>query len=90
MNKNQLITLLSQRTNLQKKDCNLMVDSLFDIIYKNTLVGESTCIGKMGKFYYKEIKAHFVNNVKFNRKFFVPNKILPIFKPSQHFKRALY
>lgn len=90
MDKKQLINELSKKTSLQKKDCNLMVNSLFDIIYKNLLVGEATCIGKMGRFYFRQIKAHYINNHKYNRSYFVPDKIIPVFKASKYFKKSLY
>ena len=62
MTKNQLVTELAERTSLDKKSTNAVLEALTAVVTENVSSGGAVAIQGLGKFYCRERKARTVRN----------------------------
>lgn len=89
MNKQSLAKKLSQRTMLNQKEANNLIEELFDLILEEVSNGEEVAIVGVGKFYPYQHKPRPVRNPKTQKEMVLEPYISLRFKPSNVVKDLL-
>ena len=89
MNKADLITMLSEKENIQLKVAKVIVDLLFDGMKDSLSRGERIEIRGFGSFVVKNYGSYRGRNPKTGRSVDVPPKRLPFFKVGKELKEMV-
>ena len=83
MTKADLVDAVSRVTELNRKDSEIVVESLFESIVKALKSGDKLEVRGFGSFRIRERRARQGRNPKTGEKVNVPEKRVPYFKPSK-------
>ena len=86
MTKADLVDAVSRVTELNRKDSEIVVESLFESIVKALKRGDKLEVRGFGSFRIRERRARQGRNPKTREKVNVPEKRVPYFKPSKELK----
>ena len=86
MTKADLVDAVSRVTELNRKDSEIIVESLFESIVKALKSGDKLEVRGFGSFRIRERRARQGRNPKTGEKVNVPEKRVPYFKPSKELK----
>ncbi len=89
MNKSQLITEVSEKSEMKKKDVELIVDTMINAIYDRLKAKDKVTISGFGTFETKHRQERNGVNPKTGEKIIVTEAILPIFKAGKTFKEEV-
>mgnify|MGYP000876367597 FL=1 len=89
MNKSQLISVVAEKTEKKKKDVELIVDTMINIIYDTLKERDKVTISGFGTFETKHRRERNGVNPKTGEKIIVTEAILPIFKAGKTFKEEV-
>ncbi|HEV2176440.1 MAG TPA: HU family DNA-binding protein [Terriglobia bacterium] len=86
MTKADLIEEVVQATEMNRKDSEVIVETVFESIVKSLRAGAKIEIRGFGSFRTRERKARVGRNPKTGARVEVPAKTIPFFKPSKELK----
>ncbi|SIT11389.1 HU family DNA-binding protein [Alicyclobacillus vulcanalis] len=89
MNKRDLIRKTAEGTGLSQKDCEAVINALFDTIRKTVESGEKVQIIGFGTFELRERAARTARNPRTGEAVEVPARRVPAFKPGAELKQAV-
>lgn len=89
MNKKEFVTEVYSKCGLTKKDCELCLDVILDVIKSALSSGESVTLTNFGKFKITKTKAKSMYNFKEKKPTMVQAKKMPIFRASENLKRIV-
>lgn len=89
MNKRDLIRKTAEETGLSQKDCEAVINALFDTIRKTVESGEKVQIIGFGTFELRARAARTARNPRTGEAVEVPARRVPVFKPGAELKQAV-
>lgn len=89
MNKRDLIQKTAEETGLSQKDCEAVINTLFDTIRKTVESGEKVQIIGFGTFELRARAARTARNPRTGEAVEVPARRVPVFKPGAELKQAV-
>lgn len=89
MNKSELITEVSEATELSKKDVTKVVDAVFDAISKALQNGDKVQLVGFGNFEVRERSARKGRNPQTGEEIEIPASKVPAFKPGKALKDGI-
>ena len=89
MNKNELVSAISESTELSKKDAEAAVNAMLDAITAALQEGDKVQLVGFGSFEVKKRKARKGLNPRTKEKIDIPASIVPLFKPGKILKSAV-
>ncbi len=90
MTKSELVEKLAERMEyLTKKDCELIVDTIFDSMKEALKRGEKIEIRGFGSFTIRVRRAKEGRNPKTGEKVFIPEKRVPFFKVGKELREMI-
>lgn len=89
MNKDEMVNILSQRTGFMKKDSEVMLDAVFQIITEALAAGDKVQIANFGTFEVKHRAPRTGRNLRANVPVPIPAKQVPSFKPGKVLKTLI-
>lgn len=89
MIKSELIERLAQETRLGKNDAKVVVETIFDTIAQTLAEGGRVELRNFGILSLKTRKPRMGRNPKTGEQVFVPEKVVPYFKPGKAVINAL-
>lgn len=89
MNKSQLISIVSEKVDMKKKDVELVVDTMINTIYSTLKENDKVTISGFGTFETKFRRERNGVNPKTGEKIVVEEAVLPIFKAGKSFKEEV-
>ncbi len=89
MTKADLVERIYEETGLTKKDIALVVDHLIEVISESLATGNNIEIRGFGSFKVKERKGRIARNPRTGEPVEVPNRMVPVFKPSKELKNRV-
>ena len=81
MKKNELVSIVSEKCGITKKDCMLVLESMLDTITETLADGEDVMLFGFGKFEVREYKERNCFNPATNKVEIVKGSKQPCFKP---------
>lgn len=89
MNKNELLTKMSERSEKTKKDLGEMLEAFTEVIMEAVANGDKVQITDFGTFERIERKARTGRNPRTKEEIQIPETLAPKFKPSKNFKERV-
>lgn len=89
MNKEEMVGVLSQRTQVTRKEAETAIDTIFEIITDTLSVGDKVQIVGFGAFDVKNRAPRVGRNPKANVPINIPARKMPVFKPGKSLKEAV-
>ena len=89
MNKGELVTVMSEKSNLSKKDCEAALDAFISAIGDALKNGDKVQLVGFGAFEVKERAARTARNPRTGEPMEIPASKLPTFKPGKALKEAV-
>ncbi|MBR2568756.1 MAG: HU family DNA-binding protein [Paenibacillus sp.] len=89
MNKSELITEVSETTELSKKDVTKVVDAVFDAISNALQTGDKVQLVGFGNFEVRERSARKGRNPQTGEEIEIPASKVPAFKPGKALKDGI-
>ena len=89
MTKNDLISQLSAKAGLSKKEAKIALDTTFELIISGVKKSGKVGITGFGTFMARKQKATDRVNPQSGQKMRIPSKTVPKFKPGKQFKEAV-
>lgn len=89
MNKTELITRISEKTELSKKDAEIVINAFIDVVGDALVSGEKITITGFGSFEVVERAARIGRNPRTGKSIQIPKSKSPKFKPSKNLKEAI-
>lgn len=89
MNKTELITRISEKTELSKKDAETAINAFIDIVADALVSGEKITITGFGSFEVVERAARIGRNPRTGKSIPIPKSKSPKFKPSKNLKETV-
>ena len=89
MNKKELITSMSEKTELTKKDVESVLNAFIEAVEESLEDGEKVQLTGFGTFEPRERKARIGRNPKTGEEIQIPKTIVPAFKVSKTFKERI-
>lgn len=86
MDKKKLIDALSQRVGISKRDSEIVIDAVFEIITNTLETGSKVKVPNFGIFEVKARAARTGRNPKADTPVYIPAKKVPYFTPSKVLK----
>jgi len=86
MTKAELVNRVSKRTELNKRDAEVMVQTVLDSIIESLQGGDKVELRGFGSFRLRERASRIGRNPKTGEKVNVPSKRVPYFKPGKDLK----
>ena len=86
MNKTELVTAVSEKSGISKKDAERAVSATFDMITAELAKGEKVQISGFGAFEVKEREARVGRNPRTKEAIQIPASKAPVFKASKALK----
>ena len=89
MNKSELINAVAEKAGISKKDAEVAISSLLDVIIENVANGEEIRIVGFGTFERRERKERVGSDPRTGEKIQIAASKVPAFKPGKSFKEAV-
>jgi nucleoid DNA-binding protein len=89
MTKAELVEKIAEKTGLTRTDVAVIVDGFLDAIKQAMKEGNNIEIRGFGTFKIKSRKARKARNPRTGEEVPVPDRIVPVFKPSNEFKELI-
>ena len=89
MNKSDLISAVSEKTSLQKKDVESVITAALDAVTAALAEGEEVRLSGFGAFEVKHRQARIGRNPKTKEAIHIPATKVPAFKPGKALKEAV-
>lgn len=89
MNKAELISVVAKKTNLTKKETELVLTTILETIIDVVASGEKLTLVGFGSFEIRERKSREGRNPKTGEKILIPASKLPAFSVGKFFKKRL-
>ena len=89
MTKAELVSRVSKRTDLNKRDAEVMVQTVLDSIIDSLQSGDKVELRGFGSFRLRERAPRIGRNPKTGEKVNVPSKRVPYFKPGKDLKALI-
>lgn len=89
MTKAELVNRVSKRTDLNKRDAEVMVQTVLDSIIESLQSGDKVELRGFGSFRLRERAPRVGRNPKTGEKVNVPSKRVPYFKPGKDLKSLI-
>ncbi|MBN1859459.1 HU family DNA-binding protein [Candidatus Bipolaricaulota bacterium] len=89
MNKAELAEKLAAKAGLTKKGAYQVIDGIIDVITESLTKSEAVNLTGFGKFEVRSRKATTRINPQSGKKFKVPAKVVPAFKPGKNLKETV-
>jgi len=89
MTKAELVNRVSKRTDLNKRDAEVMVQTVLDSIIESLQGGDKVELRGFGSFRLRERAPRIGRNPKTGEKVSVPSKRVPYFKPGKDLKALI-
>ena len=89
MNKKELITSISEKTKLTKKDVELALNAFIETIEETLENGEKVQLTGFGTFEPRQRKARIGRNPKTGEELEIPASVVPVFKVGKAFKERV-
>lgn len=89
MTKAELVNRVSKRTDLNKRDAEVMVQTVLDSIIESLQNGDKVELRGFGSFRLRERAPRVGRNPKTGEKVNVPSKRVPYFKPGKDLKSLI-
>ena len=89
MNKNELVSAISEKSGLTKKDVGLFVDTFTDVVVETLTNGDDVSLSGFGKFEVRTRAARNGVNPQTKEKITIESKKAPAFKAGKNFKDAV-
>ena len=89
MNKKELITSISEKTELTKKDVELALNAFIETIEETLENGEKVQLTGFGTFEPRQRKARMGRNPKTGEELEIPASVVPAFKVGKAFKERI-
>lgn len=89
MTKAELVEKIAEKTGLTRTDVAVIVDGFLDAIKQAMKEGNNIEIRGFGTFKIKPRKARKARNPRTGEEVPVPDRIVPVFKPSNEFKELI-
>jgi integration host factor subunit beta len=89
MTKAELVNRVSKRTDLNKRDAEVMVQTVLDSIIESLQSGDKVELRGFGSFRLRERASRIGRNPKTGEKVNVPSKRVPYFKPGKDLKTVI-
>lgn len=89
MTKAELVNRVSKRTDLNKRDAEVMVQTVLDSIIESLQGGDKVELRGFGSFRLRERASRIGRNPKTGEKVNVPSKRVPYFKPGKDLKTVI-
>ena len=89
MNKTELITRISEKTELSKKDAEIAINAFIDVVVDTLVSGEKITITGFGSFEVVERAARTGRNPRTGKSIPIPKYKSPKFKPSKNLKETV-
>lgn len=89
MTKAELVNSVSKKTDLNKKDAEVMVQTVLDSIIESLQGGDKVELRGFGSFRLRERAPRIGRNPKTGEKVNVPSKRVPYFKPGKDLKALI-
>ena len=86
MNKKELVNIIYSKISVPKKDCELVVDTLFSTLEETLVNGEDVMISNFGSFEIKETKEKKMISLHSKEEIIVPSQKNLKFHPSKKLK----
>ena len=86
MNKSELISVVAEKSGIQKKDAERVVNAAFETIAAELTKGEKVQISGFGVFEVKGRQARVGRNPRTKEAVQIPASKTPVFKPSKNLK----
>jgi DNA-binding protein HU-beta len=83
--KTDVVSQISKKTGLEKRDVKEVVEVFFDIIKDSLVQGENVYFRGFGSFTLKKRAKKIGRNITKNTSIVVPEHFIPYFKPSKSF-----
>lgn len=85
MIKTDVISQISKKTGIEKRDVKVMVELFFDIVKDSVISGENVYFRGFGSFTLKKRAKKIGRNITKNTSIVVPEHFIPYFKPAKGF-----
>ncbi len=89
MNKMELVAELARRVGLTKKQANMVIDELVDLIKDELRRGRSVRLIGFGTFTVRQRAARKGRNPRTRQEITIPARKVPVFKPSNQLKEIV-
>ncbi len=89
MNKNEFLSVVTDRAGLSKKECKLCLDTILEVIKDALKEGDSVTLSNFGKFKMNEIKAKPMYNFATKQTHIMKARKTPAFKASDNLKQSV-
>ncbi len=89
MIKTDVVTEISKKTGLEKRDVKEVVETFFDIVKGSLIDGENVYFRGFGSFTLKKRAQKIGRNITKNTSIVVPEHFIPYFKPSKSFSNKV-
>jgi len=89
MNKGQLVDAVKQKTDLTKKDIEVVVNTVFACVEEALVAGDKVAIAGFGTFAVRERAERKGKNPKTREDIVVPAAKVPVFRPFKTLKEAI-
>ena len=89
MNKSDLISAVSEKTSLQKKDVESVITAALEAVTASLADGEEVRLSGFGAFEVKQRQARIGRNPKTKEAIHIPATKVPAFKPGKALKEAV-
>ena len=89
MNKQELITNMSEKSNLTKKDTELALNAFMETVEETLGTGDKVQLVGWGTFLTRERAARIGRNPKTKEEIQIPASTVPVFKPGKAFKERV-
>ncbi|MBS4055531.1 MAG: HU family DNA-binding protein [Thermaerobacter sp.] len=89
MNKSQLIDVVKQKTDLTKKDIEVIVNTVFECVEEALVEGDKVAIAGFGTFAVRARAERRGRNPKTQEEIVVPAAKVPVFRPFKTLKEAI-
>jgi len=86
VNKLELIDIIVERSELNKKNVKMVIDILFETIAENMIKGEVVNIKGFGKFIMRKQETIEKIDSETQEKLIIPEHLIPVFKASAELK----
>jgi DNA-binding protein HU-beta len=85
----ELVTILSKQTDLSPREIIGILSTLYKLMGDTIAKGGSININGLGQFEAKKKSERFSTNPANGKRYLVPPKLTPVFKPASHWKSYL-
>jgi len=87
--KTDVVSQISKKTGIEKKDVKVMVELFFDIVKDSIINGENVYFRGFGSFTLKKRAKKIGRNITKNTSIVVPEHNIPYFKPAKSFSASV-